>query len=289
MRRIITLDSRLPFAGQTDWRWQKFANGEWYVRLPEPVAGDDCTLLFDFTAGFADWLGLGMLAHSLARGGASVRLAAPYLPYARQDKPEPGLSFGLQWFTDWWRANGIKEVIALQVHDIRLSLKADDAIALPITSLSCARPLAAAVQAAGEEFAYVVAPDGGAEKLAREVSILLPNHPAVIVMEKTRGRQGVSHQPVTGIAGGRVLVVDDIFDTGSTLLSCLEQLRCSSQDGISAAVVHGVFSRPDWPKFWAAGLERLWFSDSRPLPPAPIDPRWQVFPVLPVLEEYLSL
>ncbi len=287
MKRLISLSDHLPFPYQVEWRWKKYANGELYVELPDLVDGDECVLLFDFTSSYEDWFGLGLLAHTLARNGGLVSLATPYFPYARQDKPEPGRCLGLQWFTDYWQTCGIKEIIVLQLHNIRFDSGPGNALALPIISLSCARPLAQKILDDSQLFDWVVAPDVGAENLAREVAILLPNHPAVLVMTKTRDRQSVRHKYSDGLVGGRVLIVDDIFDTGSTILSCLSALRPTA-DSISAAVVHGVFSQPDWPRIWEAGLEHMWFSDSRPLPPQPVDPRWRTYSVLPILKEYFS-
>jgi ribose-phosphate pyrophosphokinase len=147
----------------------------------------------------------------------------PYLAYARSDIPDAG---GVQSIGVIGRAlegAGVDEVVTVDVHSAR-----DIAIfPMPLISLSPAEPLAEAI-AADHTIDQVVAPDAGAFGRAREIAAAL------------RAEDPLTAGQVSGAR--RVLVVDDVVDSGRTLLDCCTTLAAAGVEDIVIAVTHALFT-----------------------------------------------
>lgn len=68
--------------------------------------------------------------------------------------------------------------------------------------------------------------------------------------------------------GKHVVIVDDLIQTGGTLLQCARALTIRGATKISAYVTHGVFPKQSWRKFLPSEcgnlFEYFWITDSIP-------------------------
>jgi ribose-phosphate pyrophosphokinase len=81
---------------------------------------------------------------------------------------------------------------------------------------------------------------------------------------------GVEHLGLVGSPGRRAVIVDDILDTGETLVSCCGQLRAAGVRHIGVAATHGLFTGNRWRALLADGVQKIWITDtvlSRRRPP----------------------
>jgi ribose-phosphate pyrophosphokinase len=62
--------------------------------------------------------------------------------------------------------------------------------------------------------------------------------------------------------GRRALVVDDILDTGGTLVSCCRELRHDGVEEIGVVATHALFTGREWRALFDEGLRRLWITDT---------------------------
>ena len=261
----------------------RFANGELHVRPPDAIAGRWCVLVGSISPPAGNVERFTLAAHALRRAGAR-RLTAllPYLAYARQDRASPGESLGLAWVGELLRAGGIAEVVCVDVH----SAAAADRLSLPLTSLSPAELLADALPAPWREGVTFVAPDEGAVErcaaLARAAGVDRP----VVWARKRRTPSGIEHLGLVGSPGARAVVVDDILDTGATLISCCSALRAAGARELGVVATHGLFTGRRWRELYACGVRQLWITDtvlSRRRPPEA-----HVVPVAPLLAPALE-
>jgi len=75
---------------------------------------------------------------------------------------------------------------------------------------------------------------------------------------------------LVGAPTRRAVVVDDILDTGATLVSCCEQLRKAGVERIAVIAMHGLFTGAQWRALLSGGGLELWITDtvvSRRRPP----------------------
>jgi ribose-phosphate pyrophosphokinase len=220
---------------------ERFANGELVLRLPRPAAGRACILIGTATPPEHRLVTFLLAADTLTRhGAASVRAVLPYLAYTRQDRPEDQTSLACAWLGALLRASGVDDVLTVDVH----SGEAARLVGVPVSSLSSAALLASALDV--HNAAVVVAPDHGARARARELADALGSGHRVAWLEKRRTAEGVVHTALHGELGPRAVVVDDILDTGGTLVSCCRELRRHGVQTIDIAVTHGLFTGEAW-------------------------------------------
>ena len=243
------------------WALRRFSDGELHARLDTPAHGRACAILGTLAPPDRRTLAVALLAHTLRRSGArTVTAVLPYLGYARQDHAEPGRSLGLEWATTLLDACGVDEIVTLDIHNPAST----HALPVGVRSLSPAGLLAGAVR--GEELAAatVVAPDDGAVQRAGAVAWAAGIRAPVVVLHKRRDEHGVAHTSISGHVTGHALIVDDILDTGGTLVSGCRRLRAEGAERITVLVTHALLTGERWRELSTLGVERIVTTDSLP-------------------------
>lgn len=272
----------LPQLSPGAWSAERFHNGELQIVLDTPVCGEDAVVLGTLAPPDERMLAALLLCDTLRKEGAcTVTLAAPYLAYMRQDKEEAGKSQAAPWVGAQLEASGVTQVVTVDIH----SERAAELVPVPVVSLSPAEIFAAEIKRLGWQGAMLVAPDEGAiercEDVRREAGIVDP----VAYMHKERTPAGV-HGTLHGETGRRAVVVDDILDTGSTLVACCEALWTTGTEDIIVMVTHGLFTGDGWQRLWSLGVSQICCTDTVPL--AVRDERIRVLSVLPVLKRFFA-
>ena len=276
-------DSSEPALGR--WLAGRFPDGELWLELGDSVTGRECAVLGSLAPPDAQGLLVLMLAHTLKRAGASrVRALLPYLGYARQDSADAGRSLGAAWAGALLEAVGVDEVATIDVH----SAAGQACLPVPVVSLSPARLFAAELRRASVRGLSVVAPDEGAVERCREVAEAAGIEVPVAHLRKRRDPGGVVHAALEGQVLSRAVLVDDILDTGGTLLSACRELRRAGVEEITIIATHGTFSGDRWRELPAAGARRVVVTDSIPDVRSRAGDMVEVLSVTPLLMEALG-
>jgi ribose-phosphate pyrophosphokinase len=261
-RRLLPdeLDERsVPALGSC--AFSRFSNGELHVRTGSPVAGRVCAVLGSLAPPDEQILSVLLLAHTLKRDRARRVVALlPYLGYARQDRAEPGQSLGTAWVGDLLGATGVDRVLTIDVH----SRQAAEAFPMGLESLSPARLFADVLVRRDLDDVSVVAPDEGALGRCQEVIRAAGIRTPLAHLRKRRDADGVEHSALIGRITPRVAVVDDILDTGGTLISACVELRRAGAREITVFATHGLFTGQRWRELPALGVQRIYTTDSLP-------------------------
>jgi ribose-phosphate pyrophosphokinase len=239
----------------------RFPNGELYVRIGDPAAGRVCGVLGSIAPPDEQTLSVLLLAHTLRREGARRVVALlPYLGYARQDRADPGRSLGAAWIGSLLQAAGVDEVLTIDVH----SRQAAACFPIPVGSLSPAPLFASVLVKRGLTDLSVVAPDEGALGRCEEVIHAAGIRTPLAHLRKQRGPDGVTHSALIGRIMPRVAIVDDILDTGGTLVSACAALRRAGAREITVFATHGLFTGERWRELEGFGVQRIYTTDSIP-------------------------
>ena len=273
----------LPRIRAGEFTITRFDNRELCARVQTPVSREACGIVGSVAPPDAQMLSLLLLAHTLKKDGASrVTAILPYLAYSRQDKNKPGESLAAGWLGSLLKASGFDEVLTVDIH----SERDKELFPVPLVSLSTAELFAAAIQKWRLTDATVVAPDNGAiprcEAVKRAAAMPVAETP---YFEKRRTAAGITHHGPIGKVGARVVLLDDILDTGGTLLSACEKLLAAQVEEIYILVTHGLFTGISWKRLWSLGVRRIFCTDTVP-PPAGVEAT--ILPVAPLLQEALS-
>lgn len=100
----------------------------------------------------------------------------------------------------------------------------------------------------------------------------LQHFPTVICTKVREGDQRFVRLKEGNPAGRHVVIVDDLVQSGSTLVECQKVLAAHGAAKVSAYVTHGVFPKRSWERFLHEngvgpenGLSYFWITDSCPL------------------------
>lgn len=96
------------------------------------------------------------------------------------------------------------------------------------------------------------------------------------------------HRELIGEVGSRVVLVDDILDTGGTLLSACGLLRAAGVRELAVMATHGTLSGERWRALPAAGVSRIVLSDTVPGVRERAAGVAEVVPIAPLLLHALS-
>lgn len=246
------------------WEAERFANGEWHLTLQASVRGAPCVVLAAITPPDARLLTTLLLCHTLKKEGAArVTALLPYLAYTRQDKEEAGKSRATAWLGAMLPVSGVDELITVDIH----SERAQALLAVPARSLSPAPLWAQEIARLGWHDATLVAPDHGALVRCEAVRQAAGMASPCVWFEKHRTPAGVQ-ATIQGQAGARAIIIDDILDTGGTLLACCEGLLAGGTREILVMVTHGLFTGSAWQRLWTLGVQHIYCTDTVPLPAA---------------------
>jgi ribose-phosphate pyrophosphokinase len=238
-------------AQRGDFLLARFPNQELTLTLLTPVAGEHCLVLGSTAPPDENLMSLLLLCDTLKRrGAAKVTAMLPYLGYTRQDKDEMQESLTAAWVGTMLKSCGVDDVVTIEIH----SSAVGKLFPIPVTSLSSAPLLAGALKKHGITGTTIVAPDEGATALCQAVAKHAGLKGNIAYLKKIRAAGQVQHLSLTGNPGKRVVVLDDILDTGSTLVSCCQQLQRKGAHDITVMVTHGLFTGKEWEQLWALGV-----------------------------------
>jgi ribose-phosphate pyrophosphokinase len=281
------LRESVPAIDPGRFRAGRFNNGELFIELETPVAGEDCLILGSITPPDSHLLSMLLLAHTLLKERAKqVTGLLPYLAYSRQDKNKARQSLAAAWTGALALASGLDRVITIDVH----SSKDERLFPIPLISLSSAAIFAAALHRYQLAGATIIAPDKGAIARCEALRAAAGLAPAAIPwFEKHRLETGIEHIRFTGEVGLQAVLVDDILDTGATLVSACRKLYCSGVEDIQIMVTHGLFTGTDWEALWALGVSRIFCTDSVPLRVGVDTSKIVVLSAIPLLANALAV
>lgn len=249
----VSVRSRLPI--------ERFPNGELTLRLKSEVEGESCVVIGSVAPPDEQLLALLLTADTLERHGVTAITALlPYLGYARQDKLKRGRSLGIAWLGRLLSSCGIGHVVTIDVHSPHVA----GLLELPLRSLSPASVFAAELNEAELLDAALVAPDEGALQRCQSVAEAAGIEAPVSYLRKRRTSAGVAHGEVVGPLNARAVIVDDILDTGQTLVSCCRELQRRGVEDITVMVTHGLFTGEAWKKLRTLGVSRIYTTDTVP-------------------------
>ena len=243
---------------------KRFSDMEVFVEIMENVRGEDVFFLQSTCYPANDNLMELLIAIDALKRGSARRITAvmPYFGYARQDRKTGGRTpITARLVADMITAAGVDRVLAMELHAGQIQGFFD----LPVDNLIIAPVFIPQIKNRfnGEQLC-IVSPDVGGVVRARAFAKSLDAELAII--EKRREKAGVSEvMHVIGDVDGKVcILVDDIVDSGGTLVNAAEVLMKKKAKEVHAYVVHGVLSGGAVARVAGSPLKSLVIADTIP-------------------------
>ena len=220
-----------------------FADGETLVELGQSVRGKRIYIIQSTSKPVNESLMELLIAVDAVRrsSAAEINCIIPYFGYARQDrKAQPRQPITAKLVAAMLEEAGVNRVITFDLHAPQI----EGFFHCPVDNLTT-------VPMIGQYFrekdfdtddVVVVSPDHGGVKRARTLAEMLDC--AIAIIDKRRPQANVAEamNVIGDVRRKNVIIIDDIIDTGGSLVAAVNILKEHGCKDVYVAVTHGIFS-----------------------------------------------
>ena len=241
---------------------RRFADMEVFVEIQENVRGQDVFVIQSTSFPTNDHLMELLIITDALRRSSARRITAviPYFGYARQDRRASGRTpISAKLVANLITHAGVDRVLTLDLHAGQIQgffdIPTDNLFGAPLMSRDIKDRL-------DYKNAMVVSPDVGGVVRARALAKRI-DAPLAIV-DKRRDRPGESEvmNVIGDVSGKDCILIDDIVDSGGTLVNAAEALLEQGAREVYAYITHGVLSGGAVARIANSKLKELVITDS---------------------------
>lgn len=264
-----------------------FANGETFVRFHESVRGSDAFVLQSHCENINTWIMEQLImVDALRRASADrITVVTPFYGYARQDKKHSGREpITARLMANLFRTAGADRLMAVDLHTSQIQGFFDG----PVDHLFALSLLAEYVGGrVDRDQLTVVSPDAGRVRVAERWTDVL-NCPLAIIHKRRDpavANQVKVFEVVGEVQGRSCVIVDDMIDTGGTIVKAAETLFDRGAAEVIVAATHGVLSDPATERIKNSRISEVVVTDSLPIPSERRIDKLTVLPIAPLLAQ----
>ncbi len=245
----------------------RFSDGEIQVQINENVRGGDIFIVQSTCAPTNDNLmELIVMVDALRRASAGrITAVIPYFGYARQDRRvrSARVPITAKVVADFLSSVGVDRVLTCDLHAEQIQgffdVPVDNVFGSPVL-------LDDIVKKTDLVNPIVVSPDIGGVVRARAIAKLL-NDSDMAIIDKRRPKANVAQvmHIIGDVAGRDCILVDDMIDTGGTLVKAAEALKERGARRVFAYATHAVFSGTAAKNLANEALDEVVVTDTIPL------------------------
>jgi len=244
----------------------RFADQEIWVEIDENIRGEDVFILQSTcNPGTENLMELLILIDACKRASAGrVTAVIPYFGYARQDRKQAGRApITAKLVANMIQTAGADRVLTMDLHAGQIQgffdIPVDDLRAKPLFVKDLqSSPMVASGQA------MIVSPDAGGVPRARSLAKKLDLDIAIIDKRRDRANESEAMNVIGDVKGKQCIIIDDIVDTGGTLIKAATALEKEGAEIVHAYITHGVLSEDGARKMENSALKTLVITDTIP-------------------------
>tara|TARA_B100001964_G_scaffold113044_1_gene126024 strand:+ start:316 stop:1248 length:933 start_codon:yes stop_codon:yes gene_type:complete len=221
---------------------KRFADGEIYVEINENIRGNSIFVIQSISTPANDNLmELLICIDALRRSSAkNITAVIPYFGYARQDrKVVPRTAISAKLVSNLITNAGAHRIVTVDLHAGQIQgffdIPVDNLFSTPIFSKHIKKYIS-------NKNIICVAPDVGGVERARALGQKL--NVGLAIVDKRRSAPGKSQvmNIIGNVKGKNCLLVDDIIDSGGTIVNGAKALKEKGAKDVYVYVTHGVLS-----------------------------------------------
>lgn len=210
-----------------------------------------------------------LLIRVMKRSSArSINVVLPYYGYARQDrKTVPRVPISAADVACMIEYAGVDRVLTIDLHCGQIQGFFRD---IPVDNLNASLLFISYFAEQDLRNVVVVSPDaGGVLRASKFQSLLEKQGPSsnMAIISKQRAGAGVvgSMQLIGSVKDADAIIVDDLCDTGGTLIKAAELLKQNGARRVFAVITHPVFSNNALEKIGASVIDKMIITNTIPL------------------------
>ena len=266
------------------------ANGEIFIRFKESVRGTDAFVLQSHTTPINTWIMEQLImVDALKRASAKrITVIMPFYGYARQDKKHRGREpISARLMADLFKTAGADRLMTVDLHTSQIQGffdgPVDHLFAMPLLAKHVADRIP-------REDITVVSPDAGRVRVAERWTDVLGAPLAII--HKRRDPDVPNQVRVLEVVGdvrGRVCVlVDDMIDTGGTIVKAAETLFENGAADVIVAATHGILSDPARERLAASQISEVIVTNTLPIADEKRFDKLTILSIAPILAKAIT-
>ncbi len=241
---------------------RRFADKEIFVNIDENVRGKDIFIVQSTSFPANDHLMELLICIDALRRASARRVTAvlPYFGYARQDRKSEGRTpISAKLVANLITTAGADRVLTMDLHAGQIQgffdIPTDNLFAGPVLREDIRENY-------GTDKLMLISPDVGGVVRTRGIAMRLGADIAIV--DKRRPKPGTSKvmNIIGDVKGRKCILVDDIVDSGGTLVGAAEALLEQGATEVSAYCSHGVLSNGAADRIASSQLKELVITDS---------------------------
>ena len=267
---------------------RRFADMEIFVEIEENVRGRDVFVVQSTSFPANDHLmELLIIIDALKRASARrITATIPYFGYARQDrKPGPRTPISAKLVANLITHAGADRVLTLDLHAGQIQGFFD----IPTDNLYASPVMVRDIKERNFKNVTVVSPDVGGVVRARGLAKRIDAPLAIIDKRRERPNESEVMNVIGEVAGQTCILIDDIIDSGGTLVNAAEALLEKGAKDVYAYITHGVLSGGAVSRITSSKMKELVITDSiQPTDAVKAARNIRVLPIAPLLGEAIA-
>ena len=241
---------------------KRFADQEIFVEVLENVRGADVYVVQSTSYPANDHLMELLIMTDALRRASARRITAvmPYYGYARQDRKSGSRTpISAKLVANLITEAGADRVMTMDLHAGQIQGFFD----IPTDNLTAAPVMVADIRTRYPlDAVTVVSPDVGGVTRARGLAKRIGAPIAIIDKRREKANESEVMNVIGEVKGRRCILVDDMVDTGGTLVNAAKALLDEGATDVSAYLSHGVLSGPAIERVAASDMLEMVITDS---------------------------
>ena len=240
----------------------KFKDGEIQAYYNETIRGKYVFIIQPTFGPAENWIELLILIDAAKRASAYKIIAViPYFGYARQDrKDKPRTSIGAKLMANLLIAAGVDRVITMDLHADQIQ----GFFEIPVDHMYSSNVFYPYIQSLKLKNLCIVSPDTGGTKRASTYAKALDCDLAIGFKQREKQNEVANLQIIGDVKGKNCIIVDDIIDTGGTLIKAADKLKEHGAKSVMAMCTHGLLSGNGLVNIENSVIDKLILTDTIP-------------------------
>ncbi|HSR13228.1 MAG TPA: ribose-phosphate pyrophosphokinase [Thermodesulfobacteriota bacterium] len=295
--RIFSGNSNIPLAreicdilgiglGKADVK--TFSDGEIQVDIEESVRGTDAFVIQSTCTPVNNNLMELLIMMDAMNRASAYRITAvlPYYGYARQDrKVSPRAPITAKLVADLITTAGADRVLAIDLHAGQIQ----GFFNIPVDHLFAAPVLLEYFRHRYEGQIVIVSPDAGGVERARAFAKRMNASLAIIDKRRESPNKAKFMNLIGDVRNMQAILLDDMVDTGGTLVEAATALVSNGAKGVYACCVHPVLSGPAVERLSGSKIQEITVTNTIPLRQEAVgNPKIKVLSVANLLAEAIK-
>ncbi|GGG09649.1 ribose-phosphate diphosphokinase [Paenibacillus aceti] len=259
----------------------RFKSGEIYVHYEQSVRNRDVFLVQSLSHPVNEmFVELLVMIDAAKRASArTINIIMPYYGYARQErKSAPREPISAKMVADVLTTAGANRVVTIDLHAPAIQ----GFFNIPVDHLTALDLMTEYLRSKEIYKPVIVSPDAGRASMAEKLASGLDAPFAMMIKKRPAHNQSVITHVIGDVADHTPIIIEDLIDTGSTIVNSVEGLKERGAREAIVCATHGLFSDNGLQRLRHPSISQVVITDSI-AQPEPHEPYVHVLSVAPML------